>query len=115
MRHRAVFAATDGLPASIRRSLTWDCGVEMARHAQVTATGLPVLFAHPHSPWERGSNKNLNRVVREFFPKASLSPRIPAYLAMVAAEINDRPRKIFDWKNPSEISAELVEADASAD
>ncbi len=41
----------------------------MARHATITATGLPVYFAHPHSPWERGSNENLNRIVREYFPK----------------------------------------------
>jgi IS30 family transposase len=110
-----VIAATDGLPASIRRSLTWDCGTEMARHAAVTATGLPVFFAHPHSPWERGSNENLNRIVREFFPKGVPITSDPAYLAMVAAEINDRPRKIFDWKKPSEIFAELVEEDTSTD
>ena len=83
----------------------------MARHAQVTATGLPVFFAHRHSPWERGSNENLNRIVREFFPKGIPITADPAYLAMVAAEINDRPRKIFDWKKPSEIFAELVQAD----
>jgi IS30 family transposase len=65
----AIIAATGGLPVSIRRSLTWDCGAEMARHARITATGLPVYFAHPHSPWERGSNENLNRIVREFFSK----------------------------------------------
>ncbi len=64
-----MIAATDGLPTEIRRSLTWDCGAEMARHATITATGLPVYFAHPHSPWERGSSENLNRIVREFFLK----------------------------------------------
>ena len=111
----AVIAATDGLPGQIRRSLTWDCGSEMARHAAVTATGLPVFFAHPHSPWERGSNENLNRIVREFFPKGIPITSDPAYLAMVAAEINDRPRKIFDWKKPSEIFTELVESHASTD
>jgi IS30 family transposase len=111
----AVIAATGGLPAQIRRSLTWDCGTEMARHADVTATGLPVFFAHPHSPWERGSNENLNRIVREYFPKGVPITADPTYLAMVAAEINDRPRKIHAWKKPSEIFTELVEENASTD
>ena len=109
----AVIAATHGLPPQIRRSLTWDCGAEMARHASITATGLPVFFAHPHSPWERGSNENLNRIVREFFPKGVPISADPAYLAMVASDINDRPRKIHDLKKPSEIFAELVEENAS--
>jgi transposase, IS30 family len=106
---QAVIAAVGDLPAGIRRSLTWDCGSEMALHAEVSATGLPVYFAHPHSPWERGSNENLNRIVREFFPKGTPITSDPTYLAAVAAEINDRPRKIHDWKKPSEIFAELVE------
>lgn len=105
----AVIAAVDGLPAQIRRSLTWDCGSEMALHAKVTATGLPVFFAHPHSPWERGSNENLNRIVREFFPKGVAITSDPKYLAAVACEINDRPRKIHNWKKPSELFTELVE------
>lgn len=109
----AVIAATGGLPAPIRRSLTWDCGAEMARHATITATGLPVYFAHPHSPWERGSNENLNRIVREFFPKGVAITSNPHYLAAVASEINDRPRKIHNWKKPSELFTELVEANAS--
>jgi IS30 family transposase len=110
---QAVIAATGGLPAQVRRSLTWDCGAEMARHATITATGLPVYFAHPHSPWERGSNENLNRIVREFFPKGVTITSDPNYLAAVASEINDRPRKIHDWKKPSEVFTELVEANAS--
>ena len=109
----AVIAATGGLPQAIRRSLTWDCGAEMARHATITATGLPVYFAHPHSPWERGSNENLNRIVREFFPKGVTITSDPDYLATVASEINDRPRKIHNWKKPSELFTELVEANAS--
>jgi len=109
----AVIAATDGLPPQIRRSLTWDCGAEMARHARITATGLPVFFAHPHSPWERGSNENLNRIVREYFPKGVPITSSSDYLVRVAAEINDRPRKIFDWKKPSEVFTELVESHAS--
>jgi IS30 family transposase len=110
---QAVIAATGALPAAIRRSLTWDCGTEMARHADITATGLPVYFAHPHSPWERGSNENLNRIVREFFPKGVTITSDPNYLAMVASEINDRPRKIHNWKKPSELFTELVETNAS--
>jgi IS30 family transposase len=109
----AIIAATGGLPVSIRRSLTWDCAAEMARHARITATGLPVYFAHPHSPWERGSNENLNRIVREFFPNGVAITSDPDYLATVACEINDRPRKIHNWKKPSELFAELVEASAS--
>ena len=109
----AVIAAVDGLPAAIRRSLTWDCGTEMARHATITATGLPVYFAHPHSPWERGSNENLNRILREFFPKGVTITSDPNYLATIASEINDRPRKIHNWKKPSELFTELVEAHAS--
>ena len=109
----AVIAATGGLPAQIRRSLTWDCGSEMARHTDITATGLPVYFAHPHSPWERGSNENLNRIVREYFPKGVEISSDPKYLAMVACDINDRPRKIHNWKKPSELFTELVELNAS--
>lgn len=85
----------------------------MALHAEVTATGLPVFFAHPHSPWERGSNENLNRIVREFLPKGVAIPNDPRYLAAIAAEINDRPRKIHDWKKPSEVFTELLASDAS--
>ena len=88
-------------------------GAEMARHATITATGLPVYFAHPHSPWERGSNENLNRIVREYFPKGTPISSDPKYLAMVACDINDRPRKIHNWKKPSELFTELVESNAS--
>ena len=109
----AVIAATGGLPARIRRSLTGDCGAEMARHTRITATGLSVYFAHPHSPWERGSNENLNRIVCEFSPKGVTITSDPDYLAMVASEINDRHRKFHNWKKPSELFAELVEAHAS--
>lgn len=110
---QAIISTVGPLPASIKRSLTWDCGAEMALHKEVTATGLPVFFAHPHSPWERGSNENLNRIVREYFPKGVEITSDPHYLAAVAAEINDRPRKIHDWKKPSEVFTELLEADAS--
>lgn len=111
---RAVIAATSGLPEHMRASLTWDCGAEMAAHATVTKGTMPVYFAHPHSPWERGSNENLNRIVREYFPKGEAVTSDSKYLAMVACDINDRPRKIHNWKKPSEVFAELIESDASA-
>jgi IS30 family transposase len=110
---QAIISAVGTLPATVKRSLTWDCGSEMALHKDVTATGLPVFFAHPHSPWERGSNENLNRIVREYLPKGVEITSDPTYLAAIAAEINDRPRKIHDWLKPSEVFTELLEADAS--
>jgi hypothetical protein len=77
------------------------------------AAGVLRPFAHPHSPWERGSNENLNRIVREYFPKGTPISSDPKYLAMVACDINDRPRKIQNWKKPSELLTELVESNAS--
>jgi IS30 family transposase len=74
---------------------------------------LPVFFAHSRSPWERGSNENLNRIVREYLPKGVEITSDPTYLAPIAAEINDRPRKLHDWKKPSEVFTELLETDAS--
>jgi len=109
----AVIAATSGLPEHLRQSLTWDCGAEMAAHTTVTKGSMPVYFAHPHSPWERGSNENLNRIVREYFPKGVDITSDPTYLASVACDINDRPRKVHGWKKPSEVFAELLELDAT--
>jgi IS30 family transposase len=89
----------------------------MAAHTTATAGTMPVYFAHPHSPWERGSDENLNRIVREYFPKGVEITSDPKYLAMVGLrhrDINDRPRKIHGWKKPSEVFAELLESDASA-
>jgi IS30 family transposase len=85
----------------------------MALHKDITATGLPGYFAHPHSPWERGNNANLNRIVREYVPKGVEITSDPHHLAAIAAEINDRPRKIHGWKKPSEVFTELLEADAA--
>jgi IS30 family transposase len=109
----AVIAATSPMPPHLRQSLTWDCGAEMAAHATVTAGSMPVYFAHPQSPWERGSNENLNRIVREYFPKGDEITSDARYLASVACDINDRPRKILGWKKPSEVFAELLHADAT--
>ena len=103
------------LPQQLRRSLTWDQGKEMSLHVQVaTATGMPVFFADPHSPWQRGTNENTNGLIREYFPKGTdLSIHDPEELAYVAAEINGRPRKRLNWETPAEAFQRLLSETAS--
>lgn len=97
------------LPASLRLSLTWDQGKELSHHRFITAiTGTPIYFCHAHSPWERGSNENMNGILRQYFPKGTdLSIHTAETLAQVAAEINSRPRKTLGWKTPAELMATL--------
>lgn len=98
----ALIAAFAALPVTLRRSLTWDRGTEMADHAQLSsATEISVFFADPHSPWQRGSNENLNGLLRQYFPKGSnLAIHSPARLAEVQDELNARPRKRHQWATP---------------
>ena len=109
----ASIAVAGDLPAPLKRSLTWDCGAELARHSEITAKQFPVYFAHPHSPWQRGAGENLNRLVREYLSKGTEITSDRNYLATIAAEINDRPRKIHGWKRPSEVFTELLASHAS--
>jgi IS30 family transposase len=100
----AMTAKIPEIPDVLRLSLTWDQGKEMAFHTKITeATGLPIYFADPHSPWQRGTNENTNGLLRQYFPKGTdLSFYGPGWLDNVAAELNARPRKRLGYRTPAE-------------
>ncbi len=100
----ALIEAVSALPDHLARSLTWDQGTEMHRHAEFSvATDIPVYFCDPASPWQRGSNENTNGLLRQYFPKGTnLNLHDADHLAQVAAELNSRPRKTLGWDTPAE-------------
>ena len=101
----AMTTKIQALPGNLRRTLTWDQGLEMAAHARISIdTGIGIYFCDPHSPWQRGSNENTNGLLRQYFPKGTdLSAHSAAYLDEVAAELNNRPRKRFQWDSPAQV------------
>lgn len=106
----AMITAMAQLPERLRKTVTWDQGIEMANHVQITlATDVAIYFCDPASPWQRGTNENTNGLLRQYFPKGTdLSGYHPDYLRFVADELNDRPRKRLEWKTPKERLRELL-------
>jgi len=106
----ALITAFAALPTALRQSLTWDQGIEMGRHGEfTTATDIPVYFSDAASPWQRGSNENTNGLLRQHFPKGTdLSIHTSEQLSAVAAELNNRPRKVLGWQSPAQRFAKLL-------
>jgi IS30 family transposase len=106
----ALASTMTTLPGQLRRSLTWDRGKELSQHAAFKVeTGIPVYFADPHSPWQRGTNENTNGLLRQYFPKGTDLSRWNAHeIGAVANTLNTRPTKTLGWKTPAETFNELL-------
>ena len=100
----ALAASMTTLPEQLRRSLTWDRGKELSAHVEFTVeTNIPVYFADPRSPWQRGTNENTNGLLRQYFPnRTDLSRWTAEEIQAIATTINSRPRKTLGWKTPAE-------------
>lgn len=103
-------AALNRMPLAARKTLTYGQGREMARHAEITQrTGVAVYFCDPHSPWQRGSNENINGLIRQYLPKgADLSSVSQEQLDAIAYELNIRPHQRFDYQCPIEMMTQMM-------
>ena len=107
---RAYARELRALPKELAKTLTYDQGKEMSEHKQFTIdTGITVYFAHPGSPWERGTNENTNGLIRQYFPKGTDFTQVSARkIKFVERQLNDRPRKVLNWDKPDEVFNQLV-------
>jgi IS30 family transposase len=108
--HQAPTTCMADLPATLLRSITWDQGTEMARHLTITESlGAAVYFCDARSPWQRGSNENMNGLLRDYFPKGTdLNTYSPGHLLAVENELNNRPRRVLNDHAPAELLTALL-------
>ena len=107
---KALIKSAQKLPRELYKSLTWDRGKELADHPRFTlATNVDVYFCDPQSPWQRGSNENTNRLLRQYLPRGTdLSVHSQAKLSAIARQLNERPRKTLQYQTPAEKCAQCV-------
>jgi IS30 family transposase len=107
---RAYARAFRSVPTELKKTLTYDQGKEMLGHKRFTIdTGITVYFAHPGSPWERGTNENTNGLVRQYFPKGTDFSKISRYqIKRAQRRLNDRPRAVLNYEKPDELINRLV-------
>lgn len=106
----ALTKALNEIPEFLRLTMTHDNGIEMMEHSLLTRdTRIKVFFAHPYSPWERGTNENTNMLIRQYFPKGTDFNTISQeQIKFVQDELNDRPRKVLNWRKPAEVFDEMI-------
>ena len=107
---KAYARAFRTVPAELKKTLTYDQGKEMSEHKRFTIdAGMEVYFAHPASPWERGTNENTNGLIRQYFPKGTDFSKVSRYqIKRAQRRLNDRPRAVLDYEKPDEVINRLV-------